>query len=84
MPKLDGTEKIIPVPFDAHEQVARVSHEHTKDGLVAKEYEPQEYPKAVAHDEETGEPIIAKDEEHEAQLIEELEAREEAAKKGKK
>lgn len=68
--KLDGTDVIKPTPFDAHEQVARASHEHTADGLVAKEYEHQEYPKAIAHDEETGEPVIARDEEHEAELLE--------------
>jgi hypothetical protein len=67
--KLDGTETPKPVPFDAHEQIARASHEHTKDGLVAKDYKYQKYPKAVAHDPETGEPIIARDAAHEAELL---------------
>jgi len=67
--KLDGTETPKPTPFDAHEQIVRGQHEHTKDGYVAKEYEHQEYPKAVAHDEETGEPIVAKDADHEAELL---------------
>jgi len=39
MPNLDGTEKITPTPFDAHEQTVRNS-----DG-----YQYQEYPKAVDH-----------------------------------
>lgn len=70
MAPLDGTEKITATPFDAHEQVARASHEHTADGLVAKEYEHQEYPKAIAHDEENKEPVVAKDADHEAELLE--------------
>jgi hypothetical protein len=69
MPNLDGTEKLTPTPFDAHEKVVRGSHEHTKDGYVAKEYKHQEYPKAVFYDKETGEPVVAKDAKHEAQLV---------------
>jgi hypothetical protein len=71
--KLDGTEKIEAIPFDGHEQVVRGPHEHTKEGYVAKEYEPAEYPKAVAHDPESGEPIVANNAEHEEQLLAELE-----------
>lgn len=73
MAPLDGTEKITATPFDAHEQVARASHEHTADGLVAKEYEHQEYPKAVDHVEGKDgqlEPVVAKDADHEAELLE--------------
>lgn len=44
--KLDGTETPKPVPFDAHEQIVRGPHEHTKDGYVSKEYKHQEFPKA--------------------------------------
>lgn len=56
--KLDGTEKIAPTPFDAHDKVVReVEHEH------------REYPKAITHDLTTGEPIIATDEAHEAELL---------------
>ena len=59
MAPLDGTEKITPTPFDAHDKVVRDS----------SNYEHQEYPKAVAHDEETGEPVVARDEDHEAELL---------------
>jgi len=54
MPNLDGTETIKPTPFDTHEQVVRQSHEHTKDGYVAKEYEPAEYPKHLNFTREDG------------------------------
>jgi hypothetical protein len=56
--KLDGTEKIKPTPFDAHEQVARVQHEEAPkernsvhSGLRAVDPEDAvtEYPKAVDH-----------------------------------
>jgi len=66
--KLDGKEQVAPTPFDAHEKIVRSTHRHTKDGYVADEYKPQEYPKAIAHDEETGEPVIARDAKHEAEL----------------
>lgn len=36
MGNLDGSDKIIPTPFDAHEQVVRGPHEHTKDGYKPK------------------------------------------------
>lgn len=71
--KLDGKELIKPTPFDAHEQIVRGPHEHTKDGYVAKEAEFAEYPKAVAHDPETGAPVIAKDADHEAELLDAME-----------
>lgn len=77
--KLDGSDEIKLVPFDAHEQVVRQHHEHSKDGYQAKEYKHQEYPKAIAHDPETGDPVIAKDAEHE----EELESQSRKGKKGK-
>lgn len=68
---LDGKEKITPTPFDTHEKVVRGTHTHSaSEGSQPAEYEHQEYPKAVAHDAETGEPIIAKDANHEAELAE--------------
>jgi hypothetical protein len=67
MPKLDGTEKIGATPYDAHEQVVRGNHAHSPaEGYQAKEYEHQEYPKAIAHDKETGDPIVVKDADEEA------------------
>jgi hypothetical protein len=73
--KLDGTETPKPTPFDAHEQATRVPHTFSKEeGYKADpEFKASEYPKAIAHDEETGEPVIAKDEDHEAELLETLE-----------
>jgi hypothetical protein len=65
--ELNGTEKITPTPFDAHEKVVRGTHENSKDGLKPAEYEHQEYPKAVAHRED-GEPVVATSAEHEEQL----------------
>ena len=59
--KLDGTEKLAPTPFDAHEQVARVQYtEADKDkdsvhsGLRALDADEREdavteFPKAVDH-----------------------------------
>jgi len=78
--KLDGTDTIKPTPFDAHEQVVRAPHTHEApanasaeaheaSGYKPADYEHQEYPKAVAHDKETGDPVIAKDEAHEAELL---------------
>ncbi len=58
MPPLDGKTPIKPIPFDAHEQVARVSHEaaplepgSAHSGLQVKDAEesPAEYPNAVDH-----------------------------------
>ena len=40
-PKLDGTEKLNPVPFDAHEQVVSKHHKHS----LAGGYEPAELTK---------------------------------------
>ena len=70
--KLDGSEAIKPTPFDAHEQVVRSHHAHGKDGYVGKNYKHQEYPKAVAHT-EAGEPVVAKDANHEDELREAME-----------
>lgn len=68
---LDGKEKITPTPFDAHERVVRGTHSHSAgEGYQPAEYEHQEYPKAVAHRED-GEPVVAKDADHEEQLREE-------------
>jgi hypothetical protein len=76
--KLDGTEVIKPTPFDAHEQIVRKPHTHVGNeggyALVDPPAEPAEYPKAIAHDLETGEPIIAKDADHEEELQDSLEA----------
>jgi hypothetical protein len=77
MPNLDGTETLKPTPFDAHEQVVRGPHAFDKDnGYVTtdpvhdEDGEPlHEFPKAVAHDPETGEPVVAKDAAHEAELL---------------
>lgn len=71
---LDGTatHKDLVVPFDAHERRARLSPETT---------EVQEFPKAVAHDDK-GEPIIAANAEHEAELKAALDAAAAAAKEG--
>jgi hypothetical protein len=56
MPKLDGTEKLAPTPFDAHEQATRtVKHEH------------REYPKVIGQDAD-GNDIVAKDADHETKL----------------
>lgn len=65
---LDGTGKIKPVPFDAHEQATRGEHVPTEAG-VHTPLPVEEYPKAIDHDEKTGEPIIAKDAAHEKQLL---------------
>jgi len=60
---LDGTDRIRPTPFDAHEQIVRGPHTHSLDGGyrtagVAEEYVPQEFPKVVDVNEETGEPVL--------------------------
>jgi hypothetical protein len=48
MAKLDGKERIHPVPFDAHERVTRAHHTHdAESGYQSKDYEHQEYPKQV-------------------------------------
>ena len=71
--KLDGTDKITPTPFDAHEKVVRGPHTHSAaSGYEATEYEHQEFPKVLKHDEESGEPsVVAKDAKHEEELREE-------------
>ena len=69
--KLDGSEtaKDLLTPFDAHDQRVRGTHvPTTKDSPDPDPATIQEYPKAIAHDEDTGEPVIAKNAEHEAQL----------------
>lgn len=86
---LDGTadHKQLVTPFDAHEQQTR--GEHIPTGLDTPDVHPddvEEYPKAIAHDEKTGEPLIATSPEHEKQLKADLadkEKAEKAAKKGK-
>jgi len=43
MPKLDGSEKPKPVPYDSHEQVVRQPHEYSRDGGYQKlEPEPKD------------------------------------------
>lgn len=83
--KLDGTETPKPTPFDAHEQVVRNTHSFSKEEGYVKadpthttdeKGEPvalHEYPKAIAHDEENKEPVVAKDADHEAELLGKLE-----------
>lgn len=75
---LDGTGNIKPVAFDAHEQATRGTHVPTT--LDSPDPDPesiQEYPKAIAHDEVTGEPVIAKNANHEKQLRKAAEQEEE-------
>ena len=83
--KLDGTEDIKPVPFDAHEQVVRHPHEHSlEEGYerVGDALPPtskrspdldlkliQQYPKAVAHDPNSGEPIVAANAAEEKEIL---------------
>lgn len=79
MSKLDGTETLKPTPFDAHEQVVRQPHTfvpvknasveaHEAAGYQADpDFEASEYPKAVDHRED-GEPVVARDADHEAEL----------------
>jgi hypothetical protein len=44
MANLDGTDKIVPTPYDAHEQVVRGPHTHSADEgyQPAGEYKPEE------------------------------------------
>lgn len=57
-----------PFPGDANEH-----HEHSQaEGYVKKEYEHQEYPKALDFPGKDGEQLIARDAEHEAQLEEQF------------
>lgn len=68
---LDGKTAVAPVPFDAHDKVLRSSPVvHEASGPEENPVALHEFPKAVAHDEETGEPVIAKDAAHEAELAE--------------
>lgn len=67
--KLDGTatHKDLVTPFDAHEQRTRGTH--VPSGPESPDItDVQQYPKAIAHDPKTGEPVIAKDADHEAAL----------------
>ena len=68
--KLDGTEthKHLTTPFDAHEQVVRGTHVHEAGEYKAVEHEHRDFPKAVSHNPETGEPMIALSAEDEAEL----------------
>lgn len=67
---LDGKEKISPTPFDTHEKVVRGPHTHTAgEGYQPVEAEHQEFPKVLAHNEDSGEPsVVANSAEEEAQL----------------
>ena len=71
--KLAGTEKVKPIPFDAHEQATRGEHVPTTADSPDKT-DVQQYPKAVDHVEKPDapeghlEPIVAKDAAHEAEL----------------
>lgn len=60
---LDGKTPVTPTPFDAHDKVVRDSGQ----------YAHQEFPKAVAHNEDNTEPVVAKDADHEAELAEKAE-----------
>jgi hypothetical protein len=75
--KLDGSDKIQPTPFDAHEKVVRAPHTfvpvanasveaHDAAGYKADpDFEASEYPKAIDHDPVTGEPVIINSKEEE-------------------
>ena len=70
MPNLDGKDEIKPTPFDAHEKVVRNTHNYSRtEGYAPSEHEHREYPKAIDHDKETGEPVLAKDADHEDELL---------------
>jgi murein tripeptide amidase MpaA len=84
MTNLDGTDKIVPTPFDAHEQIVREPHTHElpesvehlmsgESGYQPTEYEHREYPKAVAHTND-GEPILVNNAEEEKAYGEALKA----------
>jgi hypothetical protein len=67
--KLDGTEVLKPVPFDAHEQLVRNPHTYSREeGYTSAPATAEEYPKAVAHDPDTGEPTIALNADHEDEI----------------
>jgi hypothetical protein len=69
MAKLDGSEKLAPTPFDAHEQVVRDHHTHSaRHGYQPAEYEHAEYPKHV------GDVVVASEEEEKAALAAQAEA----------
>lgn len=84
---LDGKDNITPTPFDAHEQVVRGPHTHVPiadptlaahkaSGYKAADYEHQEFPKAVAHDEVTGAPVLVNSAGEEAAYNQSLRAEE--------
>ena len=57
--KLDGSEKVKPVPFDAHEQATRGEHiETTKDSPDRAAHLVAEYPKVVEHTEKGDEAAV--------------------------
>ena len=65
---LDGTGNIKPTPFDAHERATRGTYVPTAaDSPDPDPATLQEYPKVVALKED-GEPVIARDAQHEAEL----------------
>jgi hypothetical protein len=77
---LDGKHPVKPTPFDAHDQKVRGEHVPTSADSPDKDPETvQEFPKAVAHDETTGEPVIARDAAHEAELKAKVKAEEKAS-----
>src|SRR5882724_3000372 len=49
MPNLDGKDKLVPVPFDAHEQATRGEHVPTTADGPDPDHDPIEFPKAVDH-----------------------------------
>lgn len=66
MANLDGTDKLTPTPFDAHEQATR--GEHIPTAIDSPDKDPasvQEYPKAVEHT-DAGEPVVVNSAEEEA------------------
>jgi len=51
MANLDGTDKIVPTPYDAHEQVVRGPHTHSRE----EGYQPATAPKPEEQEENSGE-----------------------------
>lgn len=49
MPNLDGKDKVVPTPFDAHEQATRVEHVPTAADGPEPTSAGTEFPKAVDH-----------------------------------
>lgn len=85
---LDGKTAVKPVPFDAHDRVLHAPHMYEKgvykkageapgatsaDGPDITHPQATEYPKAVAHNEEKTEPVVARDADHEVELLDKIE-----------